>query len=67
MLRSELFDMRVAFSHHHVNNGHNRDDSCAVCGLDLRDKVHHPNYLEAQRVKGMSQIATIIHSRSSER
>ncbi len=28
------------FTHTHVNNGHNKDDSCRTCGLDLREGIH---------------------------
>lgn len=40
---TELKDQRDAylnaFRHRHTNNGKN--DTCAKCGLDLRDPIHH--------------------------
>lgn len=39
-LRKDNARYLSAFRHRHVNNGHNQDDSCAKCGLDLRDEIH---------------------------
>ena len=30
-------------AHYHANNG--TDDSCAECGLDLRNVIHHRSFL----------------------
>lgn len=37
-LELRVLELEARFRHTHVNNG--SDDSCAVCGFDLRDAVH---------------------------
>ncbi len=39
-VKEELNQLIETFKHMHINNGHNNDDSCKQCGLDLRNPIH---------------------------
>ena len=39
-IRDECDRLRAAFRHYHTKSAEDGDDSCAACGLDLRDPVH---------------------------
>ena len=38
----------IAFAHIHVNKG-DGTDICKQCGLDLRDQIHFPKWIEEHR------------------
>lgn len=40
-LQQRYLDLLEKFSHMHVNDPSTSDDSCAVCGFDLRNSIHH--------------------------
>ncbi len=52
---NEIELLLKTFAHYHVNNGHNKDDSCKQCGLDLRHEIHYAN-----KFKDIEQIKQAI-------
>ena len=47
-LRKDAERVLIATAHYHVQS-HDGNDTCKECGLNLRDKIHFPKYIDLRR------------------